>query len=183
MHIFEARHRRPAGPDPGPSGTVGYFVRPSDALSPAFRVISIFLSGEPGLGFPFEPRGVGPTTSIRSSESSTSVCGAYRRLRCVFGSLIAVRFAATHPARVARAHLGVTPAAQMAAFALPPPHVSPAATTPRSAVCRSKRLSGFEPSWPPRCRIRPRGGDSRVPSSRRSAQLPSRSRAWPSAAG
>jgi pimeloyl-ACP methyl ester carboxylesterase len=110
MELFEQGHGAPLVFIPGMQGRWEYTRPTVDALSRDFHVLAFSLADEPAAGFPFEPaRGFDSyadqvTAALDAGHAPRAViCGIS------FGGLVALRFAARHPERVAALILASTP--------------------------------------------------------------------------
>jgi pimeloyl-ACP methyl ester carboxylesterase len=95
---------------PGIQGRWQYFEPTFDALARSCRAITFSLDGEPGAGRPFD-RAAGVDGLAGQLEAVLDGLGLERAVLCgvSFGGLVALRFAATRPARTAGLILASTP--------------------------------------------------------------------------
>jgi len=95
---------------PGIQGRWQYFEPTFDALARSSRAITFSLDGEPGAGRPFD-RAAGVDGLAGQVEAVLNGLGLERAVLCgvSFGGLVALRFAATRPARTAGLILASTP--------------------------------------------------------------------------
>ena len=95
---------------PGIQGRWQYFEPAFDALARSCRAITFSLDGEPGAGRPFD-RAAGVDGLAGQLEAVLDGLGLERAVLCgvSFGGLVALRFAATRPARTAGLILASTP--------------------------------------------------------------------------
>ncbi len=95
---------------PGIQGRWQYFEPTFDALARSCRAITFSLDGEPGAGRPFD-RAAGVDGLAGQVDAVLDGLGLDRAVLCgvSFGGLVALRFAATRPARTAGLILASTP--------------------------------------------------------------------------